>query len=95
MRIERVTIDCDDLAAVEELLPDLIGKMVHFTNGCDVIFENEAGFYWGDTPYGEIMCIQIHEGWEQALLNNLQYWNEHDAQHRAAESDAHPAFNSR
>lgn len=90
MRIERVTIDCGDLAAVEELLPDLIGKLVHFTNGCDVIFENEAGCYWGDSPYGGVLCFQIQEGWEQGMLNILRYWNEQNTAYRNEQSGLGP-----
>lgn len=97
MKIERITVDSEDLAAVEQSLPALIGKLVHFSNGCDVIFEDEAGCYWGDSPYGDILCVQIREGWEQGLLNTLQYWNEHHAKCRieATESDLVSAFGSR
>lgn len=82
VQIERVTRDSNDLADVRRELPKLIGKLVHFSNGCDLILENEAGCYWGDSPYGDVLCIELKDGWETGLLNILEYWNEHDAINR-------------
>lgn len=82
MTVERVELDSGDLDAVEAVLPSLVGKVVYFSNGCDYVLLEEAGCFWGDSPYGEVLCVEIKEGWPQRIVGTLRYWNEHDEQYR-------------
>lgn len=75
LHIERIALDSENLDDLKHRLPKLIGTHVQFSNGYEVVLVEDAGCYWGDTPEGNILCIEAGSGWEQSLLNLLVSWN--------------------
>lgn len=72
-KIER---DSDELEALRAELPDFVGAMITFSNGCVIVLQEEAGCFWGDNPYGVLFGIEADDGWVDALIRKLAYWND-------------------
>lgn len=73
---KRVELESEDIEALREVLPELKGSLVQFSNGCVVVLNEEAGCYWGDDPYGNLFGIETQETWVEQLIQKVVYWNE-------------------
>lgn len=76
IRTPKIERDSHDLDALRDELPSLVGAMITFSNGCVIVLQEEAGCFWGDSPYGELFGFEADEAWVDKVLNKLAYWNE-------------------
>ena len=76
IRTPKIERDSHDLEALRTELPQLIGSFVAFSNGCVICLQEEAGSFWGDSPYGELFGIEADKDWVEKLIKTLAYWNE-------------------